>query len=386
MKRLIFVLVIFFILNNEIFPQENLIQQASSLIAAQKYQDALVLYAQVVTSKENYGYELAKYKIGEVYSLMEQYERAEVSLTSYLTTFPNGNYYDYANYWLGSSFLWRTNPQLAKARTCFQKVIAKSKDENLILKAHYSLGECYFKEKKWIPSRSEFKTIVNSRNALPNMTNYAMKRMIEIDKLTLPPPAPKKETYGIFYTYELTKKENGDIIIKIVDLLDGCFLQKNQNPGLIYIPCNIDKVAVGQNIDIVLTYTPFDQFRLSYLEISTDIPRSNLNIFNPSIDLVFSQGDYSHKDVNSIKMKELYGIWSTGFISTFNYAQQANLHIKINSLGRSFSGDNVGGKKIQSPLNVDIIMGDPNNVAIGIINDAKNKARSLMYISTLGGE
>lgn len=280
------------------------------------------------------------------------------------------------------SSLNKKNPNYVEALRHLQALdlsVSPAKTKmNLIL---YNIGLCYEKTGHKKQAVDQYELFVSTFKNDKNI-DEAKEAIGKLKKQLI-----KEKVYTVtgYYTYKKEIK-NDSIIITIVDLEKGCFLQPDADsyPGLIYIPVNIDKVHLNQKVEVILQQTPFIDSRLGYLNVTTNIPKSKLNIFNPSILIQVAQ-DYEccKKGTNNIEVENLYGIWGEGFISSFDYSKQLSISFVVNSLGRSFHGKK-GAPKTESPLLISIFMGNSANVVTGLINNAKKKGARILYISGMG--
>jgi len=566
MKRII-TSILFLGLSLIVYGQESLLIEAHEYEKSHNYQKALEVYEQIY-NMQGVDQSEGLYKLGEIYSIINNPGMGNLYLKRYLHDYSNGKFYDYANYWMGNNYLWRKKPDYNTAITYFNNVISNSKNSGLIFKSFYNMGECYFELKKWKLSKKYFNKIVNAPtqhtqefykmrneaktrilqmedeipkdyydrgitaldssnyqkafeyfekiikihdekyyaqsilnaswcefklkhydnaysllknhnspeiynidpqkyqyiyglsllykkypnytdalfylqhlhlseapskenrnlitysiglcyekkgdkkqvndkeqaiddyvnaiseynnfiNDFPNDKNYSVaKKTIKtlnqtIKKLEQKIKDEEKFNFDYFYSYK-KKISNDTLIITIVDLLKRSHLQPDGNPGLIYIPVNIDKVFINQKVKIILKQVPFFDSRLAYMNVSVDVPRSNANVFKPSINIQVSQ-DYQccKNGTNNIEVENLFGIWDLGFDSSFDYAKQMIFQFTINSLGRTFHGS-IGGRKKESPLLISIFLGNSENVAVGRINKAKKKGSHILFISGMG--
>jgi len=303
-------------------------------------------------------------------------------------------------YIYGLSLLYKKYPNYTDALFYLQHLHlseAPSKENRNLIS--YSIGLCYEKkgDKKQVNDKeqaiddyvnaiSEYNNFIND---FPNDKNYSVaKKTIKtlnqtIKKLEQKIKDEEEFNFDDFYSYK-KKISNDTLIITIVDLLKSSHLQPDGNHSLIYIPVNIDKVFINQKVKIILKQVPFFDSRLAYMNVSVDVPRSNANVFKPSINIQVSQ-DYQccKNGTNNIEVENLFGIWDLGFDSSFDYAKQMIFQFTINSLGRTFHG-NIGGRKKESPLLISIFLGNSENVAVALINKAKKKGARILYISGMG--
>ena len=270
-----------------------------------------------------------------------------------------------------------------------------SNNKNLIT---YSIGLCYEKKgdkEQESDKRQAIDDYVNAKDVyvqfietFTNDNNYSVaKKAIEKLKQKIPELEQylkdnKIYQFGNFYTYK-RKTSNDTLIITIVDLLKNSHLQPDGNPGILYIPVNISKVLLHQEIKLVINMVPFDNSRLAYLSITTDVPRSKANVFAPSIFIKVSQDYQCLNGTNKIKEENMYGIWDEGFASTFKYSKPLTINFSVNSLGKSFHGS-IGGQKKESPLFISIFMGNSANVVRDLIINAKKKGSLILFIAGMG--
>ncbi|HZK08828.1 MAG TPA: tetratricopeptide repeat protein [Bacteroidales bacterium] len=546
MKYLFLLVFLSFVISFDGLCQSSLIKAAQQYEKEGNYKEAIRYYGEVYKRKQN-GTEESLYKLGEIYSLLND-PNADFYLEEYLKSYGNGEFVDYAYYWLGNNLLWCDNPDYNNAIRNFKSVISISKKTDLKLKSLFCLGECYLNSRQWDKAKSSFQGIIDSpaieanwyylikNNAVNKIStideqaadNYYSEGLIAMEsgdyqkaydlfykvigdktnkqyKSSILKAASCKFqikeynevirllknsnyndltdrlTYNHLYAFSLLRKANPDyknainplhqievnkkqgidylnlvyynlglcyektgdtreaiywynrftinfpddsninkakkaierlqnkiesdkifsfgnfytyskrvtddtLTLVINELLADCYLQQNGNPGVIFVPVNIDNVKVGQAVVVILKQTPFMDSRIAYLQVDTEIPRSSLNVFKPVIQICVSQ-DYHCciRGENQVLKKEITGIWGEGFTGFIKYDKSMHFEFLIESLGRSFKS-NFGEYKKESALQIGIILGNSQNLATDLINNAKAKSSNILYISGLGVE
>ena len=156
-------------------------EDVDRLIEAQNYEEALRL-AKLEVETNGMGYERALYKVGELYSLLERYETAEIYLLRFLREFPSSPYRDFAHYQLGSVYLWRENPDIPGAKREFSLVVGNFPRSTVASKALYALGLCYLETGKKEDALKKFEQVVIN---YPEDTEIVSKARKKIDELRL---------------------------------------------------------------------------------------------------------------------------------------------------------------------------------------------------------
>lgn len=357
---------------------ENSFKEDLNAMESGEYKKAFEQLSNILHDKKNKNYKSALLKAAFCKFQLKEYDEVIKLLN-------NVNYYSIDEqltyyYLYAFSLLRKSHPDYKKAINPLRQLeINKSNEMDYLNYLYYYLGLCYEKTGDDKEAIDWYRKFISY---FPDDINYktAKEALEYLHKKT---ERDKIYSYGNFYSYSIFVA-NDSLIININEVLSDCYLQPNNNPGLILIPVAIEKVMAGQNIKIVLNQTPFTASRIGYLQVDTEVPRSKLNIFEPVININVSQSYHCCiSGKNTIIKKEITGIWGEGFSGLVKYDKTMNFEFSIESLGRSFQG-NFGEPKKESPLEITIILGNSLNVATGLINDAKKKASNLLYISGFG--
>lgn len=343
-----------------------------------EYKKAFTLFSKVIHDKQNKNAKIAILKAAFCKFHLKEYNEVIKLLSK--SNYNNLDERLTYNYLTAFSLIRKSNPDYKKAINPLRQLeINKSNEMYYLNYLYYYLGLCYEKTGDDKEAITWYRRFISN---FPDDINYK-KAKEAIENLNSKIERDKIYSYGNFYNYSIFVAQDS-LIININEILADCYLQPNNNPGLILIPVAIEKVMPGQNIKIVLNQTPFIASRIGYLQVDAEVPRSKMNIFSPVIKIKVSQSDRCClSGENTIIKKEITGIWGEGFSSFVEYDKSMNYEFSIESLGRSFQ-NNFGEPKKESPLEITIILGNSLNVANGLINDAKNKASNILYISGFG--
>ena len=342
------------------------------------FNKALTFFEPLLKNREAEFYLKASLKAATCYFELQNYEKAYQLLLKIKNRKNYFNNPDDFKYIYAMSLVKKSKPDYSEAIPYLHQIINRRAHSKINIIQYY-LAKSYEEKNKFEEAIIQYKAFLR-KYPDDNNANIAKKALKTLEE-KLKNAKPIINDYYNYYSYSIDNSNENNIVITITNFLDNCFLQKNGNPGLIFLPVNIEKVKLNQKLTIILEYTPFYDSRIAYLEVNTDVPRSNLNIFKPSVQIEVSQ-DYHccKKGINKIIEKELFGIWGDGLTSSFKYSKPMKFDFTINSLGRSFQSS-FGKSKLESPLQISIILGNSQNVVTSIINDAKQKGVNLLNIS-----
>lgn len=123
---------------------------------------ALTFYLELNDAEEAKYKETGLYKSGEIYSRLNMPEEGNKKLNQYILCFPNGLYINHAYFWLGTNYLYRSNPDINKALESYHYVENHSDKYFLLLKSYYGLGVAYIEINEYSLAKKYFQKILNA--------------------------------------------------------------------------------------------------------------------------------------------------------------------------------------------------------------------------------